>query len=92
MTIGLNKWDGLSNAERGKLRSEVERRLPFVDFVKQHTISAKHGSNIHELLHSALEAADCAYREMPTSRLCQILTDARLLDVKPRNVLESNQG
>ncbi|MGI9290774.1 MAG: ribosome biogenesis GTPase Der, partial [Gammaproteobacteria bacterium] len=39
-------------------------------------ISAKHGSNINELLCSALEAAVCAYRELPTSRLCQILADA----------------
>ena len=76
LTIGLNKWDGLSSAARGRLRSELDRRLPFIDFVKQHQVSAKHGSNIHELLHSALEAAECAYREMPTSRLCQVLSDA----------------
>jgi GTP-binding protein len=76
LTIGLNKWDGLSSSERGALRSEMERRLPFIDFVKQHTVSAKHGSNINELLESALKAAECAYQEMPTSRLCQVLEDA----------------
>ena len=76
LTIGLNKWDGLSSAARGKLRSEMERRLPFIDFVRQHQVSAQHGSNIHELLQSALEAAECAYSEMPTSRLCDVLSDA----------------
>ncbi len=76
LTIGVNKWDGLSNAERGKLRSDLDRRLPFLDFVDQHTISAKHGSNIHDLLKSASRAADCALVEMPSSRLSQILTDA----------------
>jgi GTP-binding protein len=76
LTIGINKWDGLSGEDRGKLRSELDRRLPFVDFVEQHYVSAKHGSNIYELLTSAINAADCAFREMPTSRLCQVLEDA----------------
>jgi GTP-binding protein len=76
LTIGVNKWDGLSGADRGKLRSELDRRLPFVDFVEQHYVSAKHGSSIYELLRSAIDAADCAFREMPTSRLCQVLEDA----------------
>jgi GTP-binding protein len=76
LTIGINKWDGLSGEDRGKLRSELDRRLPFVDFVEQHYVSAKHGSNIYELLTSATDAADCAFREMPTSRLCKVLEDA----------------
>lgn len=76
LTIGINKWDGLSNAERGKLRSDLDRRLPFLDFVDTHTISAKHGSNIYNLLKSASRAAQCALVDMPSSRLSQVLADA----------------
>jgi GTP-binding protein len=76
LTIGVNKWDGLPNAAKGKIRSELDRRLPFVDFVDQHFISARHGSNIYDLLASAAHGAECAYVEMQTSRLTQVLKDA----------------
>jgi len=76
LTIGINKWDGLSNTDKNKLRNELDRRLPFVDFVDQHVISAKHGSNIHDLLTSAVQGAECAFREMPTSQLSQVLAAA----------------
>jgi GTP-binding protein len=83
LTIGVNKWDGLTSAEKGKLRSELDRKLPFVDFVNQHYISAKHGSNIYELLASAVDGAECAFCEMPTSRLSQILSDAIIAHPPP---------
>lgn len=76
LTIGINKWDGMSAAERNDIRSDLERRLPFVDFVDQHFISAQHGSNIYDLLASAVIGAECSFREMPTSRLSEVLTDA----------------
>ena len=76
MTVGVNKWDGLSNADRAALRREIERKLPFLDFVERHNISAKHGSNIYDLLESAARGAECAWAEMPTSKMTQVLIDA----------------
>jgi len=76
LTIGINKWDGLTSAQKNHLNSELARRLPFVDFVEQHPISAKHGSNIHDLLKSARRAAACAFVDMASSRLTEILADA----------------
>ena len=76
MTVGVNKWDGLSSSDRAALRREIERKLPFLDFVERHNISARHGSNIYDLLESAARAAECAWREMPTSKMTQVLTDA----------------
>lgn len=76
LAIGINKWDGLSNAERKTVLKELDRRLPFLDFVERHTISAKHGTNIYDLLASASKAAECAFAELPTSRLSQVLNDA----------------
>ena len=76
LTVGVNKWDGLSSAERRVIEKELDRRLPFLDFVDLHYISAQHGSNIYDLLASAHRAAECAYAELPTSRLTQLLEGA----------------
>ncbi len=76
LAIGINKWDGLPNTDKNHLRQELDRKLPFIDFVNRHYISALHGSNIYELFASAVDGAECAFKEMPTSQLSQILTDA----------------
>ena len=76
LAIGINKWDGLSNADRTVIKNELDRRLPFLDFVERHTVSAKHGSNIYDLLASAARGAECAFSELPTSRLSQVLVNA----------------
>jgi len=89
LTIGINKWDGLSNAERTKLRSELDRRLPFLEFVEQHTVSAKHGSNIYGLLKSAQRAAECALVDMPSGRLTDVLTAA--IDAHPPPVVRGRR-
>ncbi len=76
MTLGVNKWDGLSQAQRATLRRELDRRLPFLDFVRVHFISAKHGSNIMDQLKSAAKAAQAAARDLPTPRLNAVLEAA----------------
>jgi GTP-binding protein len=76
LALGINKWDGLAESQRAEIRRELDRRLPFLDFVTQHFISAKHGSHIHELLRSAAKAADAAVRDLPTPRLNDVLKAA----------------
>jgi len=76
MALGINKWDGLSESRRAEVRRELDRRLPFLDFVDQDFISAQHGSNIHELLRSVTKAARAARRDLPTARLNDVLQSA----------------
>lgn len=76
MALGINKWDGLPESRRAEVRRELDRRLPFLDFVDRHYISARHGSNIHELLKSAAKGATAAVRELPTPRLNDVLQAA----------------
>jgi len=76
LTLGVNKWDGLSERRRAELRSELERQLPFLDFVDTHFISALHGSNIFDILKSAERAAAAAIRDLPTSALNDVLLEA----------------
>ena len=76
LTLGVNKWDGLSERQRADLCEEIDRQLPFLDFVETFFISALHGSNIIDLLRGASRAANAAVRELPTSRLNDILRAA----------------
>jgi len=76
LTIGVNKWDGLSERRRADLREALDRQLPFVDFVEIFYISALHGSNIVDVLRGASRAAAAAIRDLPTSDMNRILQSA----------------
>jgi len=76
LTLGINKWDGLTEHTRRTLREQLDRQLPFLDFVDMHFISALHGSNIFDLLKSASVAAAAALTDLPTPRLNEVLRDA----------------
>ncbi len=76
IVIAVNKWDGLSAEARERLRAEIGRRLPFLDFVRVHRISALHGTGVGELLGLLEGAAAAAAADLPTSRLSRILADA----------------
>ena len=60
LTLGVNKWDGLNGSRRSDLRDALDRKLPFLEFVDTHFVSALHGSNIFDLVNSAAQAADAA--------------------------------
>jgi len=76
LTLGVNKWDGLSERHRADLREALDRQLPFLDFVETFFISALHGSNIVDVLRGASRAAASAVRDLPTSDMNNILQAA----------------
>ena len=76
LTIGVNKWDGLSERHRAELHESLDRQLPFLDFVEIFFISALHGSNIVDVLRGASRAAAAAVRDLPTNELNSILQAA----------------
>lgn len=76
LVIGLNKWDGLGAAERGRVMAEADRKLDFVRYARRHTLSALHGSGIVELVRSALAAHDAAGADLATPRLNEVLQAA----------------
>jgi GTP-binding protein len=83
LTVGVNKWDGLTEQQRRAVRDQLDRQLPFLDFVDMHFVSALHGSNIFDLLDSAAVAAAAALSELPTPRLNEILRDAMIAHAPP---------
>lgn len=76
LSIGINKWDGLSDSHRRRFMHGFDYALPFLDFVEHHAISALHGSNILDLFRSAVRAATAAHAELPTADLTRVLNAA----------------
>ncbi len=50
LVIVVNKWDGLDQDVKDRVKSELDRRLDFIDFARVHFISALHGSGVGNLL------------------------------------------
>ncbi|MGL4319208.1 MAG: ribosome biogenesis GTPase Der [Pseudomonas sp.] len=76
LVIALNKWDGMEPGERDYVKTELERRLFFVDYADIHFISALHGTGVGNLYKSVQASFKSAITRWPTSRLTQILEDA----------------
>jgi GTP-binding protein len=76
VVIAVNKWDGLDNEEREWVKSNIERRLPFLHFANTHFISALHGSGVGLLFKSVKQAYSSAMSQIPTPRLTRVLEDA----------------
>lgn len=76
MVIAINKWDGLEKDARDKMKEELERRLPFLDFAEMHFISALHGTGVGLLFKSVDAAYKAAMADLATPALTRILEDA----------------
>ena len=76
LTLAVNKWDHLDADTRARIKSELDRRLTFIDFAKIHFISALHGTGVGELLGSVREAYAAATRKLSTPELTRILEAA----------------
>jgi GTP-binding protein len=54
----------------------VDYRLPFLDYVPLHFISALHGSGLRELMEDVIAAYEATTRELPTPELTRVLEEA----------------
>lgn len=76
LVVVINKWDGLDQDERDRIRSELQRRLPFLDFADWRFVSALHGSGVGHLLEAVDAAYAAAISDFKTPELTRILEDA----------------
>jgi GTP-binding protein len=76
LVIAINKWDGLDSDAKQWIKSELERRLQFIDYADIHFISALHGTGVGHLYKSIDGAYDSATRKLATNQLTRILEDA----------------
>ena len=73
VVVVVNKWDGLATAERERIRAELSRRLPFLDFAQWHFVSALHGSGVGDLLEMVEKAYASATKDLGTPDLNRVL-------------------
>jgi GTP-binding protein len=73
LVIAVNKWDGLNQEIKEHVKSELDRRLDFIDFAKIHFISALHGSGVGHLFESVDEAYRSATARVSTSTLTRVM-------------------
>ena len=83
MVVVTNKWDGLSADHRNKVRDDLERRLPFLEFAERMTISALHGTAVGDLLPAVERAYNAAMRNMSTTELTNELEAALIAHPTP---------
>lgn len=76
IVIALNKWDGLDSEARKRLRSEIDRKFPFLDYATVVPISALHGSGLRPLLSAVQGAHKAAVADLPTPALSKVLESA----------------
>jgi GTPase len=84
LVLAVNKWDGLDEYRRDNAKRDIERKLHFLDFARQHFISALKGSGVGALLKSVDEAYAAAMAKLPTPRLTRVLQAAVEKQQPPR--------
>ncbi|MFC3034218.1 ribosome biogenesis GTPase Der [Pseudoalteromonas fenneropenaei] len=77
IVMAVNKWDGLDEYVKERIKSELDRRLGFIDFARIHFISALHGTGVGHLFESVDEAYDSATRRVSTAMLRRIMDMAQ---------------
>lgn len=76
VVVAINKWDGLEDDQRDWIRTQLERRLPFLEFAERYFISALHGSGVGDLFDAVHTAYRSACIDVSTSELTRILEQA----------------
>ena len=84
LVIAVNKWDGLDDYQRDRIRREIERKLHFLSWAKVHTISALKRSGLGAVMRSVSEAHAAAFAKLPTPRLTRALIAAVARQMPPR--------
>jgi GTP-binding protein len=82
LVLAVNKWDGLDDHVKDRIKSELDRRLGFIDFARIHFISALHGTGVGHLYESVEEAFVSATKRISTSMVTKIL-DMAVFDHQP---------
>jgi len=82
LVLVVNKWDGLEEHAKDRIKTELDRRLGFIDFAKVHFISALHGTGVGHLYASVEEAFVSATKRISTAMVTKIL-DMAVFDHQP---------
>lgn len=84
LVVAINKWDGLSEEARERVKRDYARKLNFLGFAKVHRISALRGNGVGGLFQSVDAAYAAAMARLPTPKLTRVLHDAVTKQPPPR--------
>ncbi len=87
VVVAINKWDGLDEYERERIKRDAVRKLQFLAFAKTHHISALKGQGIAAVMKSVDSAAVAAFVKLPTPKLTRALVEAVDRQTPPRRGL-----
>src|SRR5512146_2155117 len=73
LVVGVNKWDAADAQRRAEVKRDLDRKLGFLAFARQHYISARDGRGVDALMRSVDEAYAAAMSRLPTPRLTRTL-------------------
>jgi GTP-binding protein len=76
LVVVINKWDGLDDYQKDRIKDSISRRLKFVEFAQMHFISALHGSGVGHLYQAIHTAYLAATQKLSTNYLTRILEGA----------------
>ncbi len=76
IVLVVNKWDGLTTRQRTDLHRAIDRRLPFLNYLKPRMISALHGSGVDQVMPAVMTAYQSAVRDLGTGALNRHLAKA----------------
>lgn len=85
LVVAVNKWDGLDDYARERIRADLARKLRFLSFAKVHYVSALHGEGINALMKSVDGAYAAAMIKLPTPKLTRALMAAVAKQSPPRH-------
>ena len=85
VVIVVNKWDTIENKdeEMKKFKNEIKANFQFMPYAKIVFLSAKTKKRIHTLMPEVLKAYENANRQVKTSVLNDVITDAYNLNLPP---------
>lgn len=84
VVVAINKWDGLDEYERERIKRDAARKLQFLVFARTHFISALKGHGIAAVMKSVDGAAAAAFAKLPTPKLTRALVEAVDRQTPPR--------
>jgi GTP-binding protein len=74
--VAVNKWDGLDDGARERIRAEFARKLYFLRWARTHYVSALRGFGVGAVVRSVDAAYAAATRKLSTPRLTRTILDA----------------
>ncbi|OGO97907.1 MAG: ribosome biogenesis GTPase Der [Coxiella sp. RIFCSPHIGHO2_12_FULL_44_14] len=76
LVLAINQWDDLPEDQKEQVKSDIDRRLGFVDFARRYFISALHGTGVGKLYHAIDEAYAATQQPFSTAQLTKALERA----------------